>query len=60
MATDKAATNIDFTSAILGEVNVRFNYLNYHTYWENANNVLSSPFTLDTVTGSSALGQNYQ
>ena len=59
MATDKAATNIDFTSAILGEVNVRFNYLNYHTYWENANNVLSSPFTLDTVTGSSALDYTF-
>ena len=59
MATDKAATNIDFTSAILsGEMNVRYNY-NYHTTWATANNALSNPFTLDTVTGSSALDYTF-
>ena len=40
MATDKAATNIDFTSAISsGEMNVRYNYNSYHyNYWITANN----------------------
>ena len=60
MATDKAATNIDFTSAISsGEMNVRYNYSSYHTAWATANNALLDPFTLDTVTGSSALDYTF-
>ena len=60
MATDKAAANINYTTGLAGEsLNVRFNYNNYHTTWEDANNALSSPFTLDTVTGNSALDYTF-
>ena len=40
-------------------MNVRYNYSSYHTTWAAANNALSDPFTLDTVTGSSALDYTF-
>ena len=42
MATDKAASNINYTSALGGEgLNVRFNYNDYHNAWTAANAELS-------------------
>ena len=60
MATDKAGSNINYTSALGGEgLNVRFNYNDYHNAWTAANDELSSPFTLDLVTGNSALDYTF-
>jgi hypothetical protein len=59
MTTDKSAANIDFTSATLGGLNVRFNFNLYHTTWAAANNALSSPYSITTNTGSSALDYSF-
>ena len=60
MTTDKAAANINYTSVLLTGLNVRFNY--YYPYygdWTAANNNLTSPFTLDLVTGTNALDYTF-
>ena len=59
MTTDKSAANIDFTSATLGGLNVRFNLSNFHTTWTTANNALSSPYSLTLNTGNSALDYSF-
>jgi hypothetical protein len=59
MTTDKSAANIDFTSATLGGLNVRFNLGTYYTTWTTANNALSSPYSITTNTGSSALDYSF-
>jgi hypothetical protein len=59
MTTDKSAANIDFTSATLGGLNVRFNLGTFHTTWTTANNALSSPYSLTLNTGNSALDYSF-
>ncbi len=59
MTTDKAAANINYTSALLIGLNVRWNYQTYHSSWTTANNALTSPFTLDLVSGTNALDYTF-
>ncbi len=60
MTTDKSAANIDYTSASeAAGMNVRWNYSTYYTSWRDANASLSNPFTIDYVTGNSALDYTF-
>ncbi|GIR06875.1 MAG: hypothetical protein CM15mP17_08310 [Gammaproteobacteria bacterium] len=54
---DKAASNINYTSALAGKIEVDSTQLSYNL--GSANVELSSPFTIDTVTGNSALDYTF-
>ncbi|MDC0885389.1 cadherin domain-containing protein, partial [Gammaproteobacteria bacterium] len=58
MSTDKAAANINYTSAASDGLNVRFDY-QYNTYsdvWTAANNALTSPYSIDVCNGNGFSG----
>ncbi|MDA7600638.1 cadherin domain-containing protein [Gammaproteobacteria bacterium] len=61
MTTDKAAANINYTSATSDGLNVRFDYQNntYSGVWTTANNALSNPYPITINNGAGSLDYTF-
>ena len=61
MTTDKAAANINYTSASIDGLNVRFDYLgsSYSGEWTTANNALSNPYPITINNGAGSLDYTF-
>ncbi|MDC0914523.1 cadherin domain-containing protein [Gammaproteobacteria bacterium] len=61
MTTDKAAANINYTSAASDGLNVRFDYQNntYSDVWTTANNALSNPYPITINNGAGSLDYTF-
>jgi len=61
MTTDKAAANINYTSASIDGLNVRFDFQGsiYSGEWTTANNALSNPYPITINNGAGSLDYTF-